>query len=295
MSRVALLGLGEVGRVLAEDLRGLGHTLAAYDIAWSVDRSTARRNAESLDLPMDSLAAALEGAELVVSAVTPGSCVDVARASAGLLRAEAWYFDLNSASPGHKLEAATHVEAGGGRYVEAALMSAIAPRRLSASFLLGGPRAEDFAEAATGFGLLDVSVVPGPLGRAAATKLCRSVVVKGLEALFTESLTAARHHGVEADVLASLSNILPPADWEAVAGYFVARSLRHGGRRADEMREAAATVAESGLDPVMTLAAVERQALTGSFGMTDAEGRPLRELVDLILERVGGSSSISDA
>jgi 3-hydroxyisobutyrate dehydrogenase-like beta-hydroxyacid dehydrogenase len=262
-SRVALLGLGEVGSVLVEDLRGLGHGVAAYDIAWSDDSSIARRNAESLDVPMDSLAAALEGADLVVSAVTPGSCVAVARASAGLLRTGAWYVDLNSASPGHKVEAAALVEAGGGWYVEVALMSAIAPRRLSAPFLLGGPRAEAFAEAATEFGLLDVSVVPGPLGRAAATKLCRSVVVKGLEALFTESLTAARHHGVEAAVLASLSNILPPADWEAVADYFVARSQRHGRRRSEEMLEAAATVAESGLDPLMALATAERQALTG--------------------------------
>jgi 3-hydroxyisobutyrate dehydrogenase-like beta-hydroxyacid dehydrogenase len=110
-----------------------------------------------------------------------------------------------------------------------------------------------------------VTVVSDEVGRAAATKLCRSVVVKGLESLLTEALLAARVHGVEREVLDSLPNILPPADWEAVAGYFISRSLQHGRRRSEEMEEAAATVAEAGIDPWMSLAAVERQKWAAGF------------------------------
>ena len=97
------------------------------------------------------------------------------------------------------------------------------------------------------------------VGRAAASKLCRSVITKGLESLLTESMLAARHYGVEKEVLDSLSNILPPADWQAVATYFISRSLRHGRRRSEEMAEAAATVEEAGVQPLMSLAASERQ------------------------------------
>jgi len=266
MSRIALIGYGEVGHILDEDFRALGHTVSVYDVA----------------VPGTSLAEALAEAELVVSAVTPGSCVGAAQAATDHLPDGAWFFDLNSASPGHKTAAAQLVDDAGGRYVEAALMSAIGPRRLGSPFLLGGAWAAPFAEVADGFGLTDVTVVPGPVGRAAATKLCRSVVVKGLEALFTEGLAAARHHGVEDDVLASLSNILPEADWEQIAGYFVSRSLRHGRRRSEEMLEAAATVDESGIEPLMSQAASRRQSWAASLGV-DSDGRSLSELLDRLL------------
>ncbi len=198
--------------------------------------------------------------------MTADACVRAAAAAAPGLAEGSWFFDLNSASPGHKCEAAGIVQSVGARYVEAALMSPIAPRRLQSPVLLGGPDAEAFASVAAGFGLQQVTPVSTEVGRAAATKLCRSVVVKGLEALLTEALLTARRLGVERDVLDSLPNILPPADWEAVAGYFISRSLEHGTRRAEEMVEAAATVAEAGLEPVMAQATVTRQRLASSSG-----------------------------
>jgi 3-hydroxyisobutyrate dehydrogenase-like beta-hydroxyacid dehydrogenase len=84
-------------------------------------------------------------------------------------------------------------------------------------------------------------------------------MIKGFEALIAESLLAARHYGVEAEVLASLSNLMPMPDWPERARYMIARSLEHGARRAEEMREAAATVAEAGVDPTMSAAIAQRQ------------------------------------
>jgi 3-hydroxyisobutyrate dehydrogenase-like beta-hydroxyacid dehydrogenase len=265
MTRVALVGLGEVGRVFAEDLRAAGISdVTAYDVAFADAGSLASRNARDLGIePSRSAPDACAGAELVVSAVTAAQCVAAAE-SVGPLDG-AWYFDLNSSSPGHKNAAAASVTAAGGRYVEAALMSPIGPRRLASPFLLGGPEAAAFASVAAGFAISDTTVVSDEIGRAAATKLCRSVIVKGLESLLAESLLAARTFGVERDVLDSLPNILPPADWEAVAGYFVSRSLQHGQRRAEEMEEAAATVAEAGIEPHMALATVERQRFAAQF------------------------------
>ena len=128
----------------------------------------------------------------------------------------------------------------------------------------------------------DVTVVSDSVGRAAATKLCRSVVVKGLESLLAESLLTARRFGVERDVLDSLPNILPPADWEAVAGYFISRSLQHGQRRSEEMEEAAATVSEAGIDPFMSLAAVQRQRWAAQFPDALEAGSTLG-MVDAVL------------
>jgi 3-hydroxyisobutyrate dehydrogenase-like beta-hydroxyacid dehydrogenase len=216
-----------------------------------------------------------------VSAVTAANCHQAAAAVAPGLSPGAWFFDLNSASPGHKQQAARAVEQAGGRYVEAALMSPIASRRLASPFLLGGPHAAEFAQAAGAWGLSDLTVYSQEVGRAAASKLCRSVIVKGLESLLTESLLAAREYGVEKEVLDSLSNILPEADWQAVATYFVSRSLRHGQRRSEEMIEAAATVEEAGVEPLMSLAAAKRQLWAA--GHADALAEPeLAAIIDHI-------------
>jgi len=287
VTRVALLGLGEAGRTFAEDLRVAGiRDLSSWDVAFADPDSRASRNAAELGIARaGSAPASVAGADLVVSAVTAGQCLAAAESVLPGLAPGAWFFDLNSSSPGHKQAAAAVVDAAGGRYVEAALMSPIGPQRLASPFLLGGPHAAVFADQAATYGIGDATVVSDDVGRAAATKLCRSVVVKGLESLLTESLLTARRFGVERDVLDSLPNILPPADWEAVAGYFISRSLQHGKRRSEEMEEAAATVAEAGIDPWMSAATVERQRWAAQFpealeagstiGMVDAVLRAL--------------------
>jgi 3-hydroxyisobutyrate dehydrogenase-like beta-hydroxyacid dehydrogenase len=98
------------------------------------------------------------------------------------------------------------------------------------------------------------------LGIASATKMCRSVMVKGLEAMVIESFTAARHYGVEDALVASLRESFPGIDWERQAAYFFQRVIEHGRRRAEEMREAAQTVREAGLAPWSAAGTAERQA-----------------------------------
>ena len=293
MRTVALVGLGEVGRVVAEDLLAVGvFQITAWDVAFDDPESRASCNAADLAVtPAGSATLAVAGADLVVSAVTAAQCVAAAESVTAGLGGGAWYFDLNSSSPGHKQAAAAAVDAAGGRYVEAALMSPIAPRRLASPFLLGGTHATAFAEVAHSFGLGDVTVVSDDVGRAAATKLCRSVVVKGLESLLMESLLTARRFGVERQVLDSLPNILPPADWEAVAGYFISRSLVHGQRRSEEMTEAAATVAEAGVRPHMSLAAVQRQSWAAQFPQASQAGSTV-EMIDAVLHAMDTDAQV---
>ena len=215
------------------------------------------------------------GADLVVSAVTAAQLPSrpPRRRPPGLAPG-AWFFDLNSSSPGHKQPAAARRRSGRrplrrGRGDVADRRPAASPRR-SCSAARTRP---EFAPVAAGLGLSGLTVYSDEVGRAAATKLCRSVMVKGLEALLTESLLAARHYGVEQEVLDSLSNILPPPDWQAVAAYFISRSLQHGRRRPRRWREAAATVAEAGVEP----ADVARGRRSASAGRP-ATPMPLAEL-----------------
>jgi 3-hydroxyisobutyrate dehydrogenase-like beta-hydroxyacid dehydrogenase len=287
MTSIALIGLGEVGRVLAEDLGALdGISLSCWDIAFDDPASRASTNAAETGLDRaQSAPAAVANADLVISAVTAGSTLDAALSVATAIAPGAWFMDLNSASPGQKQGAAAVIEQAGGRYVEAAVMSPIEPKRIAAPMLLGGPHAEEFARFAGPLGFGGLEVYSDMVGPAAATKLCRSVVIKGLESLLIEALVAARAWGVEDRVLGSLSNLVPVADWPALAAYMVSRSLEHGNRRAEEMVEAARTVAETGIDPLMASATAERQEWAGGFGAAASAGE-LTLMIDAIRARL---------
>jgi 3-hydroxyisobutyrate dehydrogenase-like beta-hydroxyacid dehydrogenase len=125
--------------------------------------------------------------------------------------------------------------------------------------LLGGANASALLPhlAALGF---DAKVASNQLGVASATKMCRSVMIKGMEAMVIESFTTARAYGVEDAVLASLQETFPGIDWEKQAAYFFQRVIQHGRRRSEEVREVAETVREAGLTPWSASGTAERQA-----------------------------------
>jgi 3-hydroxyisobutyrate dehydrogenase-like beta-hydroxyacid dehydrogenase len=90
--------------------------------------------------------------------------------------------------------------------------------------------------------------------------MCRSVVIKGLEALVVESMFAARRYGAEEAVLASLAATYPEMGWQDdLPDYLIGRVAEHGRRRAAEMREAAQALCDVGIDPHMARATAERQ------------------------------------
>jgi 3-hydroxyisobutyrate dehydrogenase-like beta-hydroxyacid dehydrogenase len=106
---------------------------------------------------------------------------------------------------------------------------------------------------------MDATIVSEQLGVASAIKMCRSIMIKGLEALVVESYTTARQLGVEAQMLATMAETFPSIDWEKQGAYFFSRVVQHGQRRAEEMRESAVTVQETGVAPTMAAAIATKQ------------------------------------
>jgi 3-hydroxyisobutyrate dehydrogenase-like beta-hydroxyacid dehydrogenase len=281
--RVCLLGFGEVGQTLATDLSSVGvEQLVAWDWLFSDAASnpsravTATRVQAAPDAP-----SAVRRAQLVISAVTAAQDADAARSVLSGLQPGTFYLDVNSVSPEMKQTVARIVEPSGARYVEGAVMSPIGPKRIGSPILLGGPHAEDFLEFGRSLGFTGASVFAPEIGRASAAKMCRSVMVKGMEALLIESLLTARKHGVEDTVLTSLKDLFPGPDWRTLAPYMISRSLIHGKRRAEEMREVAQTVANAGLQPHMSTACAERQEWAAQFASA-AGSKSLESMLDAI-------------
>jgi 3-hydroxyisobutyrate dehydrogenase-like beta-hydroxyacid dehydrogenase len=276
---VGLVGYGEVGRILAEDLRKDDVKVSAYDIklggkAETPLRDHATRFGVTLTPSHADLAAQ---ADFIVSAVTASQDVSVAQACAPALKKGAWFLDFNSASPGAKQRAAALIDEAGGRYVEGAVMTSVPPYRIKVPLLLGGSGARELAPLLIELGF-DAKVASEQLGVASAVKMCRSIMIKGMEAMVIEAFTTARAYGVEDAVLASLAETFPGINWEKQGAYFFQRVIEHGRRRAEEVREVAETVCEAGLTPWSAQGTAERQAWVadladdGLFGQRGAEG-----------------------
>ncbi len=260
--KVTLIGFGEAGSILGADLVGAGCDVSMYDILLddAQARPAMRARAEQARVRAhDSFAAAVSGAELVISAVTASSSGDVALLAGRHLRAGQVFLDINSVSPGKKQSSCRAVESSGADFVESAVMAPVPPYRLKVPMLLGGRRAAGLCTELTRLGM-NAQAISNEIGVASAVKMCRSVVIKGIEALATESMRAARHFGAEEQVLASLHETHPGMGWNGdLPDYLISRVAEHGRRRAAEMREVARTLEDAGLAPAMATATAELQ------------------------------------
>jgi 3-hydroxyisobutyrate dehydrogenase-like beta-hydroxyacid dehydrogenase len=288
--RVAVVGYGEVGRIFGAALLQAGvREVFAFDVLvtdarWATD-ARARAARDGVHLAND-LAEAVAGAGLVISAVTAGATATAATQIAAVAGQGSFVLDLNSASPRTKKECADVVNRAGARYVEAGVMTSVPPHGIRTPMLLGGPHAEALAPTLARLGF-DATVGSADYGVVSAIKLCRSVFIKGMEALAVEGLLTARRYGVEEKVLASLAETYPGMDWARQADYFWRRVVQHGRRRSEEMREAAVTVSDAGGSPHMAGATAEVQAwmaMLKSEGVFEGTGKDAgwRELADAI-------------
>ena len=281
LRRIALVGFGEAGSILGADWAAAGREVVTYDIlltAPAARPSVLEKAARARVATADSLAAAARDADLIVSAVTASSSAAVAASAGQVLRAGQVFLDINSCSPDTKRANAAAVERSGADYVEAAVMAPVPPQRLKVPMLLGGRRAQELAPALQALGL-NVSFIAAAIGVASAVKMCRSVVIKGLEALAVESLLAARRFGAENEVLASLQGTFPQMGWqEKLPDYLISRVAEHGRRRAAEMREVAHTLESVGVEPTMARAtALRHDALIDAMaahGVAYPHGQP---------------------
>jgi 3-hydroxyisobutyrate dehydrogenase-like beta-hydroxyacid dehydrogenase len=276
---IGLVGYGEVGRILAEDLRKQDIHVLAYDIKLGgAQAGTLREHAKTHGVTLCTSHAELAAAsDFIVSAVTASQAVPVAQACAAAVKKDAFFLDFNSASPGAKRRAAALIDARGARYVEGAVMTSVPPYRIKVPLLLGGAGAEVLAPLLNELGFA-AKVASPELGIASAVKMCRSIMIKGLEAMTIECFTTARAYGVEDAVLASFKETFPGIDWEKQGAYFFQRVIEHGRRRAEEVREVAETVRDIGLTPWCAEGTAERQAFIadladdGVFGTKGSKG-----------------------
>ena len=265
--RISFIGFGEAGQAIASGLREAGiERIAAWDILFPEPSGARLRAAgETIGVRTASSAAdAVRETDMVISAVTAASSVDAARSVAPHLTGNPYYLDINSVSPGRKQETAKLLGEHA-RYVDVAVIAPIHPARHRTPLLISGQHAEEISPLLRELDM-QLTVVGDETGSAAAIKMIRSVMIKGIEALTLECFLAAERAGVLEEVTASLKNNYPTLDWTKIADYNLERMASHGERRAAEMEESAATLRELGLEPLMVDSTVKRQREMGAIG-----------------------------
>lgn len=285
--RVSFIGFGEAGQAIASGLREAGiEQIAAWDILFPEAAGAALKAAgDKFGVRLAASAAdAVAETDMVIAAVTAASSLEAAQSVAPHLKGNPWYLDINSVSPGRKQATAALLE-GKARYIDVAVVAPIHPLKHKTPLLIAGPQAEEVAPLLTEMEM-KLSIVPGPTGQAAAIKMVRSVMIKGMEALALECFLAAQRAGLLEEVTASLKNNYPALDFKKMATYNIERMASHGERRAAEMEESAVTLRELGLEPLMVDATVKRQREMGAIGKNEKVRATLHDDRAVMLEAI---------
>jgi 3-hydroxyisobutyrate dehydrogenase-like beta-hydroxyacid dehydrogenase len=260
---IAFIGFGEVGQRFSRDLIANPNIgIKTYDILFGESPRGLELWKRALDLgvaPCAGPAEAVHDADIVVSAVTADAAEAVASRAAAIVPSGQIFFDINSAAPQTKQRSAQHFVGSGTDYVEGAVMAPVLEPGIRVPILAGGPASERAAQLLNGVGM-NILGVSAEYGKASATKLCRSIMIKGIEALMVDCTEACRVWGVSEPVFSSLSATFPSVDWAHLSETMAERLRKHGARRAAEMRETASMLEAAGLDPSLALAVAGAQS-----------------------------------
>jgi 3-hydroxyisobutyrate dehydrogenase len=289
--RIGFVGFGEAAYHIAKGLRQPGiASITAFDI--NITSKVRQRAREAETRLVETNGELAQSCDILMSAVTADQALHAAEQNAPHLTAQHIYADLNSVSPGVKQSIARVIEASGARFAEIAMMAPVPPYGHKVPMLAGGAGAQEFVDRLAPFGI-SAEIVSRDVGTAAATKMFRSIMVKGMEALITECVLGATRYHADERVFASLAETFPGINWKELADYMVGRVVVHGERRAREMEEVAATLREIDIEPIMAEAIVRRMDWSVEAGLKQLFGgeapKGYREVVDATAKKLVGA------
>lgn len=242
--KIAVIGLGEVGRCYAAPLHDAKNALSLCEPHRS---PSAGALAESIGSEIHEAPGAwMNDMELVLSCVTGTTSLPVVGQVLPHLRQGALFADFTTASPDVKREGASRAASAGVRYVDTAIMGGISLHRVRTPLLASGQGAEELKEILEQAGARVQVIAGGHAGDAMSLKILRSVFTKGMEALSVELLMSAQKQGIREELYRQLKDI-DDTPLRAFMDMMVRTHVIHAKRRAHEVRDAQGELASQGL------------------------------------------------
>ena len=278
--RIAMIGLGEVGRAYARALKHAGHDLYLCDPRPGVQ---ATELAQSWGLTVHaSVDAWLGECAWVMSCVTGAHALQVAQQCIAHAHESAILCDWTTASPDTKRAACRAARQQGLPYLDVAIMGAVALGQHKTPLLVAGDGAAAFQvlmEQADA----NVSVIAGGVaGDAVALKILRSAFTKGMEALSVELLMAAERQGVRAQLYAQLQDI-DATPLQTFIEMLVRTHVVHARRRIHEVQDAAAEMRSHHIES-QVLPGVERRFAKTIAGLDQEPLAPVEPTLEQALQ-----------
>lgn len=253
---IGFIGFGEASFNIAKGLVGESALqIVAYDKFWNIPPQSeliGQRAKEAGVTLKPSLEELITSADIVFSSVSANLAVSLAEQSAPFLTSGKMYVDINSAGPDTKV-ATNEIISKKALFVDAAVMGPVPGNGHKVPILASGDGAALFVEKMQPYGM-NLTLLEGPAGKSSASKMFRSIFMKGFVTLLLETVVAGHTYGIEDDVLASIEETLTDGPLIKTINGLLARGVIHSERREHEMDEVIATLKNLNVDYTMSAA-----------------------------------------
>ena len=289
LNTVGILSPGDMGHTVGTVLNQNGLRVITCLVGRSERTRQLAEKAGIVDVP--TYLQLVTEADLILSILVPAQAMSAAAAVAAALEqtdTPLTYADCNAIAPQTTHQLAEQLTSAGGVFVDASIIGP-PPRRPGATrFYASGPTLDTFVQLSD-YGL-DVRTLGNEIGNASAIKMCYAALTKGLTALCTELLTAAKRLGV-ADALTAEFQLSQAALFERMENGLPSMPPK-AKRWIGEMEEISATFAHVGLTPNLLAGAADMYRLVGETHLADLspEARDqfptLTELIAVLAEQL---------
>lgn len=286
MIRMGFIGFGEAAFNISKGLKKEGlDGIIAYDKFWDIKPQSeliCRHAEESGVTLVSNLQTLIENTDIVLSAVSANMAVPLAQAAKSFLKIDQIYVDINATSPMTKEEVDSIISPVC-FFVDCAVMGPVPTYKHKVPVSVSGKGAKIFTERMAPYGM-NITCMDSPAGSASASKMFRSIFMKGFVTLLLEMLVAAHKYKVEEDVLISLEETLTAGPILEVINGLVARGVIHSERREHEMSEVIATLDAMNVDSTMSKATKAKLRWCTNLELKEHfKGIPPKDLRDIFI------------
>ena len=286
-STIGILYPGEMGSCFGKLLCEAG-----FGVITTVEHRSPRTRLLCRDAGLtvvDRLNEVLERSDVVISLVSPGAALSVARDVAAHLEGSSrslLYVDANSISPmtvAQISDVLGHVSVD---FVDASIFGLASQLHQRGALYLSGSRA---SELSTQFEpIMRVKVVGDIPGQASALKMIVSSMTKGLSAMFIETMLFAQNMHLLSEAIEACDEIYPSI--MEVVRRMLPTYPQHAARRCEELNEVEETMLVSGVTPRIVHAVREVTSTVAGFVWPDHASH--KWTVDEVIGRIPREGSL---
>lgn len=236
--KLGFIGFGEAAYEMAQGLSKEGlQQIEAFDYLWDDPvfgpLIKERANEASVHL-QESMEAVAANSDMIIVAVPADKTYSVCQSLLPFLSDKQLYVDVSAASPEIKAAVCKSLEVKNIQFVDIAMMGPLSVYKHKVPMLASGLGADTFIRLTGQYGM-DVTKISDFAGEASATKLIRSIFMKGISTLLVEMLTAAKHYNVDEQVIHSIAETMNKSDFETTMNRLVTGTAIHSARRSSEL------------------------------------------------------------